>query len=437
MGASITALALASKVKAASAAGTTTRIGVGAGLSVLVQCSKGKGASTAWVLRYQAAGRRRDMGLGGYPDITLAEARAKAAGAIAKARAGNDPVEEQQAARRERKAEAATDRRFRAVAEACIAARRGGWKNEKHASQWLSTLEAHAFPVIGDKPIGRVTMDDVEAILRPIWSKIPETASRLRGRIEAVMDYAIAKGLRPRGSNPAIWKGGLRDLLHSPRKGAAAVRHHPALPWQDMPAFYEALSAKSGMAALVLRLSILAACRSGEARAATWSEFDLERAVWTIPGARMKAGKLHRVPLSPEAVALLSSIRPKGKVAAGALVFPGRNGRSMSDMALSMLVRGMCHDGLEADDPPRWRDAEGRAIVPHGFRSTFRDWCAETQTGGRDLAEAALAHVNKDKVEAAYARSDLLEQRRPLMKRWARHVTGAAVVVPLREGAAA
>lgn len=451
MGANMTALALGSKVKAASAAGKSTRVGCGAGLSVLVQCQKPKddgrkshagkdkatAAATTWVLRYQVAGRRRDMGLGGYPDVSLAEARGKAAEALAKARAGEDPVDEQQAAKRERKAEVATDRRFRAVAAACIEARKGGWKNAKHASQWTSTLEAHAFPVIGDKPVGRVTMADVEAVLKPIWTEIPETASRLRGRIEAVIDFAVAKGLRPRGPNPAVWKGGLRDLLHAPRKGTAAVRHQPALAWQDMPAFYVELAGKAGMAALVLRLSILTACRSGEARGATWGEFDLDRAVWNIPASRMKAARLHRVPLSPEALALLLAVRPKGKVAGDGLVFPGRSVHPLSDMALSMLLRGMCHDGLDAGEPPRWRDAVGRAIVPHGFRSTFRDWAAETQTGGSHLAELALAHTNKDKVEAAYARSDLLEQRRPLMERWALHVTGAKVIVPLRGGVAA
>lgn len=269
--------------------------------------------------------------------------------------------------------------------------------------------------------------DAVLRVLRPLWQRVPETASRLRQRIEAVLDAARVKGWRA-GENPARWKGHLDALLPPPRK-VLPVRHHPALPWPQMPAFLAALAAREGVAALALRFAILTAARTGEVRGMTWREVDLEARVWTVPAARMKAGRPHRVPLSAAALAVLDAVRPLAP-APDAYVFPGgRAGRPLSDMALSMLVRGLCCDGLAEGEPPRWRDAEGRPVVPHGFRSTFRDWAGETRPEGREVVERALAHTIRDKAEAAYARSDLLERRRPLMEAWGAFCTRAPAEV--------
>jgi integrase len=261
-----------------------------------------------------------------------------------------------------------------------------------------------------------VGTDDVLRVLRPIWERVPETASRVRQRIEAVLDAARVKGWRT-GENPARWKGHLAGELPQPRK-VKRVRHRPALAWQDMGAFMAALDKREGIASQALRFVILTAARTGEVRGMRWREVDLDAKVWSVPGDRMKAGKLHRVALSPAALAVLAEFRPLMKQS-GDLVFPGgRQGKPLSDMALSEVVRRM-NEGGEEDAPPRWRDAEGRAVVPHGFRSSFRDWAGETRPEGREVVEAALAHTIKDKAEAAYARSDLLEKRRPLMDAWA------------------
>jgi integrase len=253
-------------------------------------------------------------------------------------------------------------------------------------------------------------------VLRSVWTKTPETASRLRGRIESVMDFAKANGWRS-GENPARWKGNLAELLPRPDK-LARIQHQPALPWQQVPAFMTALRERKGTAALALRFAILTAARTGEVRGMTWGEVDAEARVWVVPASRMKMGQMHRVPLSDAALAVLKEAHP-GKTRPDMLVFPGsRVGSMLSDMALAMLVRGMATDGLPEGEPPRWRDVGGRVVVPHGFRSSFRDWCGETRPEGREVAERALAHVVRG-VEGAYARSDLLEKRRPLMAAWA------------------
>ncbi|HYF09464.1 MAG TPA: integrase arm-type DNA-binding domain-containing protein [Acetobacteraceae bacterium] len=378
-----------------------------------------------WLLRYMLRGRSREMGLGPadwdgrHGGVTLSAARDEAARQRTLLREGRDPVAEREAA--EAAAAVQQDHSFRAAAEALITAKSAGWRNAKHAAQWRNTLKAYVYPWIGDMPVAQITTRDVETILAPIWTRAPETASRVRGRIEAVLDSAAAAGWRdPNTVNPARWKGHLAARLPSPRK-VRAVEHQPALAWQRMPAFMAELARHDGIAALALRFLILTAARSGEVRGMRWGEVDLEAQVWTVPAARMKARRQHRIPLSSAAVELLRSIRP-GKPAASSVVFPGaRKGLPLSDMALSMLVRGMCSDGLEEGELPRWRDAEGRAIVPHGFRSTFRDWAGETRPEGREVVERALAHTIKDKAEAAYARSDLLEKRRPLMEAWAEH----------------
>jgi integrase len=426
----LTAVALKAKVAAVAKCppGKAVRIMDGEGLSLLLpEPPKPKPGEAprpqeqgAWTFRYTFAGKRRDMGLGAFPAIGLGEARALASDARTKLRAGIDPQAERAQEKAKLKAAAAADRTFKAVAAACIAAKAPGWRNAKHAAQWDMTLTRHVFPVLGKLPVADVTTEHVLRVLQPLWTRTPETASRVRGRIENVLDYARARKLRC-GDNPARWRGNLSELLPSPNKVRAVV-HQPALPWAEVPAFLAALEAHRGMAPLALRFAILTAARTGEVRGMTWGEVDLAAAVWTVPGKRMKAGRLHRVPLSSAAITVLEAVRI-GQPVPSDLVFPSpvrrRDGAvPLSDMALSMLVRGLAYDGLMDGELPRWRDAEGRAVVPHGFRSTFRVWAGETRPEGREIIEAALAHSAQNKVEAAYARTDLLERRRPLMEAW-------------------
>lgn len=381
--------------------------------------------AAGWVLRFRLHGKQRDMGLGGYPAIGLADARQLARDAKSLVLKGIDPTRERRQAREAAAEAASAERTFKATAGAMIEARRDGWRNAKHAAQWTSTLERHVYPTLGSLPVAEVDTSAVLRVLRPIWSKTPETASRVRGRIEAVMDFARARGWRT-GENPARWRGHLAELLPPPRK-IAPVTHQPSLAWQEVPAFLRVLSEHRGVAAKALHFVILTAARTGEVRGMRWTEVDLANGVWAIPARRMKAGQLHRVPLSKGAIALLEEMRALGDVddeGRDRLVFPGgRKGKPLSDMALSMLVRGMAMDGLGELDPPRWRDAEGRAVVPHGFRSSFRGW-TRAQGWPDHLGEIALAHTDKDKVRAAYARDDLLEQRRPMMEAWGEWCSG-------------
>jgi integrase len=400
----------------------------GGGLMLVV----GK-TSASWMLRYSFGGKRRDMGLGparGPAALSLADARVKAAEAHGLIKGGLDPLAVREAKEAERKAAEGAEAKaalntFKAAAEALHRAKAPEWKNPKHGAQWLATLKAHVFPEIGERPVAKVDTDDVLRVLQPIWTKTPETASRVRGRIEAVLNYAAATGLRPRGPNPATWRGHLSEALGAPSRLKAVVRrekgkgeNHPSLPWQDMPAFMAALESRKGMAALALRFSIFTGARTGEVRSMTWGEVDEAAALWVVPAARMKAGKVHFVPLSPAALAVLALVKP-AEAARDQLVFPGvRKGNALSDMTLSMLVRGMATDGLAEGELPRWRDPEGRVVVPHGFRATFKAWSL-AQGWADHLSEKALAHTDKDKVRAAYAREPLTEERRPMMAAWA------------------
>lgn len=380
------------------------------------------GGAKSWLFRYMFQGKEREMGLGPMGEapggVPLAKARQLAAAAKAVLRAGRDPIEDRQGARRaEQRAKAeAAERTFRMAALLLVEGKRAGWRNPKHGAQWIATLEAYAFPEVGSMPVADVDTAAVLRVLRPIWERVPETASRVRQRIEAVLDAAAVKGWRA-GENPARWKGHLAGELPQPRKVKRPV-HRPALPWERMGEFMAALAEREGIAAQALRFAILTAARSGEVRGARWSEIDVQTAVWTVPGSRMKAGRTHRVPLSPAALAVLDVVRPLAR-GPGDLVFPGgRAGKPLSDMSLSEVVRRM-NEGGEPGAPPRWRDAEGRAAVPHGFRASFRMWAGETRPEGREVVEMALAHTIKDKTEAAYARTDMLERRRPLMDAWA------------------
>lgn len=381
------------------------------------------GGSRSWVLRFARHGKARMMGLGAFGEkgggVTLAAARVLAGRARAALAQGVDPLE----ARREAAAADAARRAaaevaaitFRIAATEYVLAHAAGWKNAKHRAQWASTLATYAYPVCGDRPVGGVDADAVEAVLKPLWLRVPETASRLRGRIEAVLDYARARGWR-QGDNPARWRESMKHRLPNASK-VKRQTHHPALPWQQIGAFMVALEGKQGMAAKALTFAIVTAARSGEVRGARWGEIDPDRAIWTIPAERMKAGKEHRVPLSKPALDILTTLHPLS-TGPGSLIFHAtQRNKALSDMAMSMVVRGM-NEGPDSS-PPTWRDGRGDAIVPHGFRSTFRDWCEEATNTPRAVCEAALAHTVSDKVEAAYRRTDLFEKRAALMDAWA------------------
>jgi integrase len=348
-----------------------------------------------WVLRATIGGRRRDMGLGGFPDVTLAGAREAARVAREKIRAGVDPIEQKKAARSALSAAQGKGITFRAAAEAYIAAHEAGWRNAKHRQQWTNSLTSYAFPKIGNLLVGDVELSHVMAILEPIWREKTETAKRLRGRIEQVLDWAIARGHRD-GLNPARWRGHLDKMLAAPGK-VAKVTHHTALGLGEVQEFMTRLRTVEGIGARALEFLILTAARSGEVRGATWAEIDLAYHTWTIPAERMKAGKEHRVALSDAAMKVLTALSGRK-----GLLFPAPRDGQLSDMTMTAVLRRL---GVNA--------------VPHGFRSTFRDWAAECTNYPRDVAEMALAHSISDKVEAAYRRGDLFDKRKLMMVDWA------------------
>jgi integrase len=402
------------------------RIGAGEGLHLLVKPGQPAGTG-AWVLRMTVNGQRRDMGLGTFPARGLAEARIAASEARRQVRLGTDPIATRAAARQATRPGPARVT-FKDAAEALHASKAAEWRNPKHGQQWLASLTLHVFPVLGALPVAEVGTDDVLRALQPVWTSIPETASRLRGRIENVLDYAAAKGIRPRGPNPAIWRGHLAEVLGKPSRLKAAARrergrgdNHASLPWQEVPAFVDALARGDGVGSLGLRFLILTGARSGEVRGMTWGEVDEAKRLWVVPAARMKGGKTHFVPLSAEAMAVLDKMKPLAD-GRDSFVFPGaRAGRPLSDMTLGAIIKRMNEDAADTERPealPRWRDAEGRPIVVHGMRATFKAW--SLAHGWPDhLSEKALAHADKDRVRAAYAREPLTEERRPMMDAWA------------------
>ena len=351
----------------------------------------------SWLLRAMVAGKRREMGLGPFPEVTLAKARDKAREARELIRQGVDPIDRQRAAQSAVRAAAAAALTFKQCSEAYIKAHRAGWKNAKHCQQWENSLARHAHPTIGDLLVRDVGLTHVLKVLEPIWTTKTETASRLRSRMELVLDWAAARGYRDK-DNPARWRGHLDKLLPAPSKVAKVV-HHPALPAHEMAAFMVKLRAADGMGARALEFAILTAARSGEVRGATWYEVDKAVKAWVVPGSRMKAGREHRVPLSEAALALLAAL-PQGE--SDELLFKAPRGGQLSDMTLTAALRRM-----------------KVPAVPHGFRSTFRDWAAERTTYPNELAEMALAHTIENKAEAAYRRGDMFEKRRRMMQDWA------------------
>ena len=346
----------------------------------------------SWVFRYEFRGRRHDLGIGSLDTFDLAEARERAKGLRQQLADGIDPFTAKRQKEKEDLAKLAAEARamtFREAAEKCVRAHRAGWKNAKHAAQWSSTLETYAYPVIGDLAVDDISTPHVIKVLEPIWKEKPETASRVRGRIEKVLGWATVRGFRS-GDNPARWRGHLQELFAAKSK-VRAVEHHAAVPFTDVPAFAVELRARNSLSARALEFTILTAMRTGETIGAKWDEIDFAAKTWTIPAARMKAGKAHKVPLSARALEILAALPREGEH-----IFP------LSNMAMLELLRGM-----------------RKGTTVHGFRSSFRDWAAERTSYPNHVAEAALAHAIGDKVEKAYRRGDLFEKRRRLMGDWA------------------
>lgn len=361
--------------------------------------------SRKWVLRFTWRGKAKEMGLGSATTVTLAEARDRAITARRKVSQGLNPIDD-----RKRDDGIPT---FGDTADSVREALSAGFRNEKHKAQWKTTLETYAGP-LRNKPVDAINTDDILAVLKPIWTTKAETASRLRGRIEKVLDAAKAKGFRD-GENPARWRGHLDHLL--PRPSKLARGHHAAMPYEEMAAFMAKLRKREATAALALEFCILTAARSGEVLGLRWSEIDFDKKIWTVPASRMKAGREHRVPLSTRAISILRELE---KLRSGEFVFPGQSAdKPLSNMAMEMVLRRM-----EIDN-----------ATVHGFRSSFRDWAGNVSAFPRELAETALAHVIGDKAEQAYRRSDALDKRRKLMEAWAAYcgLTVSEKVIQLRK----
>jgi len=377
--------------------------GDGGGLTLQITSTGVK----SWLFRYMMSGKAYGMGLGPTHTVSLAEARQKALAARKLILDGINPLT---AKKQERIATALANARmmtFNQCAEAYVSAHKAGWKNAKHADQWTNTLSTYASPIFGELPVAEIDTGLVVKCLSPIWETKTETASRLRGRIESILGWATTSGYRT-GENPARWKGHLDNLLATISK-TSRTKHHASLPWQRMNEFISALRKRDGLSARAVELAILTACRSGEVRGARWSEFDIDKKVWTIPAERMKAKREHEVPLSDAALALLKSLPETGE-----LLFPGTKGQPLSDMSLTAVIRRMNGEGQ-----PTWVDGNGDGITVHGFRSSFRMWSAETTSYPREVAEHALAHQLPDAVERAYQRGSQFAKRAALMSEWA------------------
>jgi integrase len=377
--------------------------GDGGGLYLQVSASGAK----SWVFRYKESGQQHEMGLGPVHTIGLAEAREKARDCRRVRLDGFDPIEARKATRAQARLDAAKAMTFKECAERYIASHKAGWRNPKHSAQWPSTLATYVYPVFGDLPAQAIDVGLVMKAVEPIWATKPETASRVRGRIESVLDWAAARGFR-QGENPARWRGHLEKLLPKKTK-VRRVGHHAALPFAEIGTFMAELRKQEGVAARAFEFGILTAARTGEVIGAQWAEIDLEARLWTLPAERMKAGREHRVPLSEPALAILTAMR---EVREGGFVFPGGRARQpLSNMAFLMLLRRMGRGDLTA----------------HGFRSTFSDWCSERTNFPAEVREMALAHIVNDKVEAAYRRGDLFQKRRQLMDAWTRFCSAPVI----------
>jgi integrase len=365
------------------------------GGNLYLQATFGKSGDVrrSWVFRYELDGRRHDLGLGGLNTFNLVEARERARDLRQQLADGIDPFTAKRQAKKDRLTARAAEAKavtFKQCAADYLTAHAAGWRNAKHAKQWSSTLETYAYPVLGNLAVSDIEVAHVLRVLEPIWRTVPETASRVRGRIEAVLGYATVRGYRS-GDNPARWRGHLATLL--PAKGKLrTVKHHRALPYIEMPAFISALRQRSGDAARALEFLALTACRPGEVVGAKWSEIDPKAKVWTIPASRMKSHREHRVPLSPAALAILAGMKHRGD---GKVFACGKT-------SLLEMMRAVQADG-----------------VPHGLRASFRTWASEQTSFAHEVVEQALAHVVSNAVVRAYKRTDLFDRRRQLMQQWA------------------
>jgi integrase len=371
--------------------------------------------SKSWIYRYQLNGKKHYLGLGSASAITLKRARELLAEPRRLRAEGVDPVEKKREQRSAARVAAAQNMTFRQCADNYIAAHEHSWKSEKHRYQWRTSLQADAYPVMGSLPVAKIDTSIVLAVLRPIWQDKPESASRLRGRIETILDAAKSAGWRE-GENPARWSGHLEHWLPKPKK-VRRVEHHAALDYRNLPAFMRELDTRQGLAARALRLTILTATRTSEALGARWEEVDFKARVWTVPATRMKSSKEHRVPLSLAALDLLHQLH---STRSSDFVFPGKPGAALSNSAMLNLLPLM-----------------GRGdLTVHGFRSSFRDWAAEATAYPNEVVEMALAHSIKGAAEAAYRRGDLFEKRARLMSAWSEYCAQAPtsdVVVPIRK----
>jgi integrase len=405
-------------LKVASVARATAAGHYGDGGGLFLQISRFGTAS--WMFRYRVAGRLREMGLGSLDTIGLADARERARKAREQRLDGLDPIELRKAARVTAQLDAAKAITFKDCAKRYIAAHQPAWRNPKHAKQWGATLDAYVYPVFGNLAVQAVDVGLVLKAIEPIWTTRPETASRIRGRIESVIDWATARGYRE-GENPARWRGHLENLLPA-RAKVRRVEHHAALPYAEIAAFMAELRAQEGVSARGLEFAILTASRTGEVIGARWDEINIGDRLWTIPAERMKGGREHRVPLSAPALAIVEKM---AALRSGDFVFAGaKEGRPLSNMVFLMLLRRM-----------------GRGeVTAHGFRSSFRDWAAERTGFPAEVAEMALAHAVGDKVEAANRRGDLFQKRRQLAEAWSKFCSAPAAsgkVVPIRAAATA
>jgi integrase len=381
------------------------------------------GLSKSWIFRYTLHGKTREMGLGSFNAFSLADARERAKAQRQLLADGKDPITVRDAEKASAAQASTKSLTFAECATRYIAAQRSGWKNAKHAEQWTTTLETYAAPVIGKCLVRDVTTEHVKQILEPIWTTKPETATRVRSRIEGVINWAVHSGYRPEGPNPARWKGHLA-LSFPKRSKVKKVKNHPSLSYSQMAAFMQELRAYPGTAARALEFAILNANRTGEVRGAKPEEVS-DDGIWIIPPERMKAEKEHRVPLSQRSLEIVREQKALG----GKYLFPGRSkDEPLSQQSMLMVVRRL-------NDPLRWKDKSGEGIVPHGFRATFRTWAAEQTSYPHEMCEIAIAHTQDDKTVEAYFRSDMMEKRRDLMQAWANYCDGRDNVSLMKKAA--
>lgn len=390
-----------------SGRGLNITYSVGGVAGLLVQITST--GARSWVLRTMIGSKRREIGLGGFPDVSLSQARERAREAKEAIRQGIDPIEQRRAARAALKAEQARGLTFAKAMEAYLEIKLTEFGNSRHRKQWRASLDAYAVPTLGPMLVSEISVHEIARALEPIWTTKTETASRLRGRIESVMAWATVQGHRE-GDNPARWRGNLDAILPKPSK-VAKVTHHPALALADISSWFADLRKRDGMATQALEFLTMTAARSGEVRGATWAEIDIKAALWTIPADRMKASKEHRVPLTADAVELLKALP---RMTGSEFVFPAARGGQLSDMSLSA-----CMKRIHKAKPDRYLDSRsGRPAVPHGIRSAFRDWASEHTDYPREMAEISLAHTVGSEVERAYRRGDQMEKRRAMMADW-------------------